>query len=91
VPEDVALVDLSLFATDGSIAGMRPNSRRVGEVALELVATQLQQNVFGLPAFPSTTLIDGTWCDGASLPVPARRPPVTAPVDDADLAGCRPA
>lgn len=72
VPRDLAYVDVFLEPdTDPGIAGIRQNCTRVGEVTAELLAGQLQQNSFGLPAIPTTTLVDGTWRDGASLPVRA--------------------
>lgn len=70
VPRDVAFADLFLREYDGKTAGIRQNCRRVGELAVEVLASQLQQNTFGLPSFPTTTLIGGTWIDGASLPRP---------------------
>lgn len=68
VPADIAFVDTCLYEFDGRTAGVRHNCRRVGEVAIELVANQLQQHSHGVPALQTTTLIEGTWMDGASLP-----------------------
>lgn len=72
VPRDLAYVDI--FRTDAqpATAGIRQNCRRVGELAVELLAGQLTQYSFGVPEFPTTTLVEGTWFDGASLPL--RRP-----------------
>jgi LacI family transcriptional regulator len=69
VPRDVAFVDILLESSDGRIAGVRQNSRRVGEVAVEILAGQLQQHTFGIPKYPTATLVEGTWMDGESLPV----------------------
>ena len=69
VPEEVAYADLSLQDTYQTIAGVRDHRTRVGELAVEMLATQLAQNQFGLPAIPTVTCVGGTWCDGASLPV----------------------
>jgi LacI family transcriptional regulator len=69
VPRDVAYVELFLQNTSGEFAGMRENCVRVGEVAVEFLAGQLQQNRVGIPAYPMATLVEGTWFDGASLPV----------------------
>jgi LacI family transcriptional regulator len=69
IPGDVAFVDTCLYEFDGRTAGVRHNCRRVGEVAIELVANQLQQHSHGIPPLQTTTLVDGTWMDGASLPV----------------------
>ncbi|HWA27414.1 MAG TPA: LacI family DNA-binding transcriptional regulator [Lacunisphaera sp.] len=72
IPRDVAFVETFLEKTDGSIAGIRQNCRRVGELAVEILAGQLHQHVYGVPAIPTATLVEGTWYDGASLP--PRRP-----------------
>lgn len=68
MPGDVALVELFLEDFDGQTAGVRQNCQRVGEVAVEILASQLQQHSYGLPAFPTATLVEGTWFEGASLP-----------------------
>lgn len=73
VPEDVAFVDLMLTRTDGAHAGVRHNSRRVGELAVEILSGQLQHHVFGVPPLPTVTLVEGTWFDGASLPAVVSR------------------
>jgi LacI family transcriptional regulator len=68
VPRDVAFVDVFLAANDAATAGVRQNCQRVGEVAVEVLVGQLQQHVLGLPALPTVTMVEGTWCEGASLP-----------------------
>lgn len=68
VPQDIGFADLFLGAEDGSVAGIRHNCRRVGEVAVELLAGQLQLNTFGLPEYPTSTLVEGTWFEGETLP-----------------------
>ncbi len=68
VPRDLAFADMLLQETDGRIAGVRHNCRRVGELAVELLAGQLQHHSYGLPPFPTATMVEGTWFDGASLP-----------------------
>jgi LacI family transcriptional regulator len=68
VPKDVAYVDLYREDTDSDTAGIRQNCHRVGALAVELVAGQLQLNQFGLPQFQTASLVEGTWFDGASFP-----------------------
>lgn len=68
IPRDLAFADILLPQSDGRVAGVRQNSRRVGEVAIEILASQLQQHAFGVPELPNATLIESTWCDGDSLP-----------------------
>lgn len=68
VPGDVGFADIFHDGADGRCAGVRHNCRRVGELAVELLAGQLQHNIFGVPDFPTSTLVEGTWLDGESLP-----------------------
>ncbi len=69
VPQKVAFVDVFLDQFDGRMAGMRQNHRVVGAVAVEILAGQLQNNMFGVPEIPYTTYVEGTWFDGKSCPL----------------------
>jgi LacI family transcriptional regulator len=70
VPRDLAFIDLFLDPTpDRRMAGVRQNCHRVGELAVELLVSQLHQQIHGLPQFPTATLVEGTWFNGASLPL----------------------
>ncbi len=68
VPDDVAFVDIFLEDETGRIAGVRQNYRTVGGLAVETLASLIQYNQRGVPAYPRTSLVEGTWIDGASLP-----------------------
>jgi len=68
VPQDVAFVDIFLEELDGEVAGVRQNHATVGSLALEILAGQLQHGKFGVPAIPTTTLVEGTWLDGKTCP-----------------------
>jgi LacI family transcriptional regulator len=68
LPDDVAYIDLELDKPDGRIAGIQPNCDTVGALAVDLLSSQLQQNMLGLPLLPTVTAVGGTWCPGASLP-----------------------
>jgi LacI family transcriptional regulator len=68
IPRDVALVDMFLEAKGSRVAGVRQNHDTVGSLAVEILAGQLQQNKLGVPAIPTTTFVEGTWCDGDSCP-----------------------
>jgi LacI family transcriptional regulator len=73
VPRDLAFADFFLTETEGATAGVRHNCRQVGELAIELLVGQLQLHNLGLPPFPTSTLVEGTWFDGATLPpLPAK-------------------
>jgi LacI family transcriptional regulator len=69
VPKDVAFVDLCLDQVDYQVAGVRQNGEISGEVAVTTLVGQLQRNLCGLPGVCTTTMVAGTWCKGASLPV----------------------
>ena len=77
IPSDVAYVDIFVESPDGRIAGVLQSSERVGEIAVEVLAGQLLQNIRGIPTVPTATLVEGTWIDGATLPrrgqTPAQR------------------
>lgn len=68
VPRDVAFIDVFLDEFDGQTAGVRQNHGVVGAVAVEILASQLQRNKFGVPEIPNTTYVEGTWFDGKSCP-----------------------
>jgi LacI family transcriptional regulator len=68
VPKDVAYVDLSLAETRYAVAGVWENCEKIGELAVELLVQQLDQNLLGLPAVPTVTSIGGVWRHGATLP-----------------------
>ncbi|MBN2069489.1 MAG: LacI family DNA-binding transcriptional regulator [Opitutales bacterium] len=68
IPEDVAFVDLFNEDTSGNVAGVRQNHFRVGELAVETLASQIQLSIRGIPKIPTTTHVEGTWIEGASLP-----------------------
>lgn len=82
VPGDVAYVEIFLQDFDGRIAGVRQNCRHVGELAVDLLVGQLHLHRRGVPEFATTTLVEGTWFDGATLPPrrqPSQRPAPLAP------------
>lgn len=70
VGREVGFVDLFLNESGRALAGVRQNSERVGEVATEMLVSLMQQNICGEPQVPTTTLVEGVWCDGQSLPAP---------------------
>jgi len=69
VPSSVAYAELLLQDVLGTIAGVQGNHARIGELAVEQLSAQLEQNQYGLPAVPTLTTVGGRWCDGDSLPV----------------------
>lgn len=78
VPRDVAFADLFLEDASGQTAGVRQNHATVGALAAELLAGQLQHNIFGLPETPVRTLVEGTWHDGTTCPKRTKAETVSA-------------
>lgn len=70
VPADFAYADL-LLPGPPAAAGVQVDHGRIGELALEMLAGQLQQNSLGLPAVATVTAVGGTWCHGRTLPAKA--------------------
>jgi len=68
VPRDVAYVDLGSENLDHRVAGIRQNCENTGEVAVTALMRQLQRNARGIPAISTTTLVEGSWVEGDSLP-----------------------
>ena len=69
IPDDLRFADLFLEGAEGRVAGVRQNRERVGELAVELLAAQKQENLLGAPAVPTTTTVESIWCEGESLPM----------------------
>jgi LacI family transcriptional regulator len=74
VPDDMAYADLLLHEAGHQTAGVGVDCEKLGELAVEMLATQLRQNDFGVPSVATVTSVGGTWRDGYTLPV--RRPAV---------------
>jgi LacI family transcriptional regulator len=68
VPRHVAYLDLCVENANEGTAGVRQNGEIAGEVAASMLVAQIRQNLFGKPAVATSTLVDGTWRDGASMP-----------------------
>lgn len=68
VPRDIAFADICLYQANPEIAGMLQHCHKVGERAVELLAGKIDLNARGIPDIHSITQVDGSWCDGASLP-----------------------
>ena len=64
----VALLDLNL-EQKGAAAGVDQNGEEIGRAAVDLVAARLLAHDSGLPDHPHLVTVEGTWVDGASLPV----------------------
>ncbi len=66
-PNDVGFATLGWSETAPEQTGIRQNWAKVAAAAIDLVIAQLQRNDRGIPDFPKTTLIEGTWMPGTTV------------------------
>ena len=81
VPMDMGLAYLSVSDRTSIYSGINENSYAIGEAALDLLATMIQRNEFGVPAIPRHILIEGSWVEGKTV----RRVNEPAPVPKATV------
>lgn len=68
VPRDVAFIDLDRGDAVEDAAGIRQHHRAIGAMAVDRVVHLLLHNLRGTPAVATRTLVEGTWCEGGTLP-----------------------
>ena len=67
IPEDVAYATLSIH--DGNAdSGIDQHPFEIGKTAVENLISMINHDIRGLPAVCRTSLIEGTWVDGTTLP-----------------------
>jgi len=81
IPRDVAFVDVFLEDLSGKVAGVHQNYEEVGALAVEFLAGQISQNKRGIPLIPTTTYVEGTWVEGATMPDKVRHTILSLPHD----------
>lgn len=82
VPDDVGFVHLGSHPDETRYAGISPNWRQKGIVAVKSVLSQISHNEFGVPDEPITITVRSTFHDGPTLrPAGTAGPPVTMPAD----------
>jgi LacI family transcriptional regulator len=79
IPRDVAFVDIFLEDLSGKVAGVHQNYEEVGALAVEFLAGQISQNKRGIPRIPTTTYVEGTWVEGATMPDKVRHTILSLP------------
>jgi len=67
VPTDLGLAYLSVTDRTPTFSGINENSHAIGEAALNLLATMIQRNEFGIPPIPRHIMIEGYWVDGKTV------------------------
>ena len=69
IPEDIAFASLNLSRTfEGHLAGTNVNDRMVGQVAVNLINSQLLVGEIGEPEIRQTLIVDTFWEDGPTAP-----------------------
>jgi LacI family transcriptional regulator len=67
VPRDVSLVREGSRTEPTPVSGSYINPFEIGQSLMKLLDSQIQQNDFGVPLRPSTTLLDMIWEKGKTL------------------------
>ncbi|GEM_PF-984488 len=68
IPEDIAYATFRLRTHElGKIAGVLPGFETLAKTAIELLVSQVDHQVKGLPQHPLRTLVEGEWRDGSSV------------------------
>lgn len=68
IPRDLALAGLDRYADDPApLAGIDQRSTAIGAAGVDLLAGMLARFEYGVPAVPLRVLIEGVWCEGASV------------------------
>ena len=67
VPRDLGLAYLSVTERTPTFSGVNENSNAIGEAALDLLATMIQRNEFGIPQVPRHIMIEGYWVEGKTV------------------------
>jgi LacI family transcriptional regulator len=72
VPADIGFVhlDLPTHLKAAKVTGVDQLWEMVGAGALDLIASQLYTNTYGIPPHPVTHLIEGSWIEGDTLARP---------------------
>ena len=68
IPHDLALVDPCLQYDPTDVAGMRQHPEYLGQVAIEMIAPRLASDPRSISSAQTTTLIEGSWHRGTTLP-----------------------
>ncbi len=65
-PDDVGLACV-IRPPRSTLAGINDRYEHIGAATVELVASKIAMNQFGIPPYPKITLIEGHWVNGKSL------------------------
>ena len=78
IPEDVSFASIDLGDPPYDAAGLDGRYDLVGMTAVDLVVSQLNLNLHGVPSQPKVVMVDSTWQLGPTIRKPSRRRVVKA-------------
>lgn len=67
IPGDIDYATLNWTKSEPEIAGINQRPDQIGASAIDLVIAQLRRGERGVPASPTTTMVEGEWVNGPSL------------------------
>lgn len=67
IPSDIAFASLGTFlGTQPHATGIDQRPEQVGAAAVDLVASQIYRNEYGIPLIPTTVSVPAVWVDGTT-------------------------
>ncbi|MBK1878374.1 substrate-binding domain-containing protein [Pelagicoccus mobilis] len=67
VPGDVGVAAVSQLLDGTNLSGMEQNQELMGAWAVELLASRIMNQDFGLPSFPKIQMVESKWIEGGTL------------------------
>lgn len=74
IPDDVAFIALEQHNTAWNLSCIDVHPEMIASAAVDLVLERVRDGIKGEPLIPKTTLIEGHWVDGVTLPNKSIRP-----------------
>ena len=73
VPSEVPGIELLIVHPSPNVAGINPRYDLLGGMAVNLLASHLQHDEFGVPEVPVILQVEGSWHPGSSFPTPLNK------------------
>ena len=67
VPSDVGVAAVSQLLEGTRLSGMVQNQELIGAWAVELLASRIMNQDFGVPTYPKIQMVDSKWIEGETL------------------------
>ncbi len=67
IPDDIGIAAISQLLDGSRLSGMQQNQGLIGEWAVELLASRIMNQDFGLPEKPRIESVEGEWIEGQTL------------------------